>query len=189
MRREGRGGDKGGRGKRKRDFSFFASQGSQKQGRGTVSGNSFSWLVCTKFGVAVSRHVGQSVNKTGDCCSGRLLATLKIIMVARSLCPQIAALRTRLRLAEEDAQAARREALLEGQARSLVEVEAARKKAAQALARAEALRDRCARQVGGGAAAKEFFMLNNRARGEGVFHVRTKTWRLGIAIHASSRDA
>lgn len=72
-----------------------------------------------------------------------------------SLFLQIAALRTRLRLAEEDVQAARREALLEGQARSLAEVEAARKKAAQAIARAEALRDRCARQVGGGVAAKE----------------------------------
>jgi len=68
---------------------------------------------------------------------------------------QIAALRTRLRLAEEDVQAARREALLEEQARSLAKVEAARKKAAQAFARAEALRDRCARQVGVGFVAKQ----------------------------------
>ena len=71
-------------------------------------------------------------------------------MMARLSYLQIAALRTRLRLAEEDVESVRREALLEGQARSLAEVEAARKKAAQAFARAEALRDRCARQVGGG---------------------------------------
>lgn len=60
---------------------------------------------------------------------------------------QIAALRTRLRLAEEEVGAARREALLEVQTKSLTEVEAARKKAARAFARAEALQDRCGQQV------------------------------------------
>lgn len=60
---------------------------------------------------------------------------------------QIAALQTRLRSAEEDVKAARREALLEGQAKSLTEVEAACKKAAEASDKAEALRNRCSQQV------------------------------------------
>lgn len=60
---------------------------------------------------------------------------------------QIAALKTRLRSSGEDVRAARREALLEGEAKSLTEVEAAREKASKAYDKAGALRDRCIQQV------------------------------------------
>eukprot|EP00903_Cladosiphon_okamuranus_P008750 g8382.t1 len=59
---------------------------------------------------------------------------------------EIAALRTRLRLTEEEVEAARREAVLEAQAKALREVEAVRMKAARAFAKAEALQDRCGEQ-------------------------------------------
>ncbi|CAM9531214.1 unnamed protein product [Ectocarpus fasciculatus] len=58
----------------------------------------------------------------------------------------IAVLRTRLRAAEEDVGSARREALLEGSARSLAETEAAGRKAAQAWAGAVALKNKCRHQ-------------------------------------------
>ncbi|CBJ31795.1 hypothetical protein Esi_0282_0025 [Ectocarpus siliculosus] len=59
---------------------------------------------------------------------------------------EIAVLRTRLRAAEEDVGSARREALLEGSARSLAETEAAGRKAAQAWAGAVALKNKCRQQ-------------------------------------------
>ncbi|CAN0029780.1 unnamed protein product [Ectocarpus sp. 4 AP-2014] len=58
----------------------------------------------------------------------------------------IAVLRTRLRAAEEDVGSSRREALLEGSARSLADTEAAGRKAAQAWAGAVALKNKCRQQ-------------------------------------------
>ncbi|CAN0505085.1 unnamed protein product [Ectocarpus sp. 12 AP-2014] len=58
----------------------------------------------------------------------------------------IAVLRTRLRAAEEDVDSSRREALLEGSARSLAETEAAGRKAAQAWAGAVTLKNKCRQQ-------------------------------------------
>lgn len=63
-------------------------------------------------------------------------------------------------MTQEEIGAARREAILEVQADSLKEVEAARKKAARALARAEALQDRCIQQVRGGGIALREVSLN-----------------------------
>lgn len=60
---------------------------------------------------------------------------------------QIAALQARLRAAEEETGSTRREALLEGRAKSLVEVTAAIKQVAEACAEAEVLRERCNQQV------------------------------------------
>lgn len=76
---------------------------------------------------------------------------------------QIAALQTRLRSAEEDVRTAQREALLEGQAKSLTDVEAARKKAAQAFDKAGALRDRCSQQVCGGESVRRKQLLSARS--------------------------
>ncbi|CAM9458238.1 unnamed protein product [Ectocarpus sp. 12 AP-2014] len=59
---------------------------------------------------------------------------------------EIAVLRTRLRAAEEDVDSSRREALLEGSARSLAETEAAGRKAAQAWAGAVTLKNKCRQQ-------------------------------------------
>lgn len=71
----------------------------------------------------------------------------------------------RLRLAEEDVGAARREAVLEVQAKSLREVEAARIKAARAFARAETLQDRCGEQVCEGVIALSEESLNHVTAG------------------------
>lgn len=60
---------------------------------------------------------------------------------------QIAALQARLRSAEEDVGAARREGLLEGQAKSLAQATAAGKNAGLACAKAEAMQERCAQQA------------------------------------------
>lgn len=60
---------------------------------------------------------------------------------------QIATLKVRIRSAEEDVETARRESFLEGHARSAAELAGAGKKAAEACSTAEALRQRCERQV------------------------------------------